>query len=171
MYQITPFLFKMYSSGDHGTPHMIWNTFPAVKQDLINDFRSAQTLRNPKKAFSFIQTRLCKTVIAFAKSFYYKAQVLVTSKSLISKILSRPLFPPWRVTIISSCTWRESVAPSLLSDILMRPSCISLQISWLLQLLNPVIQIILLVSLPSLLMVPLWTRPLIPLVMMCLSPV
>ena len=60
-------------------PHlMACNTWTTVKEALISEFGSAQTLSNQKQAFMSIQIRSGETAPAFAERFYREAQVLVT---------------------------------------------------------------------------------------------
>ena len=60
-------------------PHlMACNTWTTVKEALISEFGSAQTLSNQKQAFMSIQIRAGETAPAFAERFYREAQVLVT---------------------------------------------------------------------------------------------
>ena len=64
-------------------PHlMTCTTWHAVKQALISEFGSAQTLSNQKQAFMSIQIRAGETAPAFAERFYREAQVLVTCGKL-----------------------------------------------------------------------------------------
>ena len=64
-------------------PHlMTCTTWQAVKQALISEFGSAQTLSNQKQAFMSIQIRSGETAPAFAERFYREAQVLVTCGKL-----------------------------------------------------------------------------------------
>ena len=60
-------------------PHlMACNTWATVKEALISEFGSAQTLSNQKQAFMSIQIRAGESAPAFAERFYREAQVLVT---------------------------------------------------------------------------------------------
>ncbi len=64
-------------------PHlMTCTTWHSVKQALISEFGSAQTLSNQKQAFMSIQIRAGETAPAFAERFYREAQVLVTCGKL-----------------------------------------------------------------------------------------
>lgn len=81
-------------------PHlMTCTTWLAVKQALISEFGSAQTLSNQKQAFMSIQIRAGETASSFAERFYREAQVLVTCGKLdlddavtaaISSVASHP---------------------------------------------------------------------------------
>lgn len=64
-------------------PHLLTCTiWLLVKQALINNFGSAQSLSNQKQYFMIIQICTGKTAPAFSERFYREAQVLVTCKRL-----------------------------------------------------------------------------------------
>lgn len=64
-------------------PHLMsCNNWTMVKEALISEFGSAQTLRNQIQAFMLIQIQAGETAPAFAERFYRKTQVLVTCGQL-----------------------------------------------------------------------------------------
>lgn len=85
-------------------------TWPAVNQAVFKDFSSAQTFINQKQAFKSIQISAGETAPDFYKTFYCKAQVVVTCEQLdvddavaaaVSSVVSRtqppsaPDVPEW----------------------------------------------------------------------------